>query len=205
MFCFQERMMKKALVIVAHPDDETIWMGGTILQKKEWDWKILSLCRANDKDRAPKFAKVCKLLNAKGIIANLDDEILEKLKISEIQKLIKEKIKNEKFDFIFTHGKNGEYGHIRHKEIHLAVKKMHKNKELKSEKLFFFSYISGKQSAPHDKNLKIPVANTKADLIVSLSAELLLEKRRIIEKIYEFKHPIFETLACGNLEAFDEI
>ena len=41
-------MEKEALVIVAHPDDETIWMGGTILKNKNWKWTILSLCRASD-------------------------------------------------------------------------------------------------------------------------------------------------------------
>ena len=45
---------KKALIIVAHPDDETIWMGGTILKYTELEWTIYSLCRASDKDREPK-------------------------------------------------------------------------------------------------------------------------------------------------------
>jgi hypothetical protein len=36
----------KAAIIVAHPDDETIWSGGLILKKPEWQWTVLSLCRA---------------------------------------------------------------------------------------------------------------------------------------------------------------
>ena len=30
----------RALVIVAHPDDELIWMGGYILKNKEWDFDV---------------------------------------------------------------------------------------------------------------------------------------------------------------------
>ena len=42
--------MKKANVIVAHPDDETIWMGGKIIHEKDFQWTILSLCRKDDLD-----------------------------------------------------------------------------------------------------------------------------------------------------------
>ena len=61
--------MKKASIVVAHPDDETIWMGGTILKNKYWDWTIISLCRKNDPDRMPKFKKVCAYYGAKAIWA----------------------------------------------------------------------------------------------------------------------------------------
>src|SRR3989344_6746174 len=109
-------MIKKALVIVAHPDDETIWMGSTILKNKDYDWTILSLCRKNDKDRFPKFMKVCSLYGANGIINNMDDESIMKLSISKVREKILEVLKNLEYDYIYTHGENGEYGHQRHIE-----------------------------------------------------------------------------------------
>ena len=66
--------MKKSsaiAVIVAHPDDETLWAGGTILMYPEWDWFVVTLCRANDPDRAPKFHRVLEILHAKGDMGNL--------------------------------------------------------------------------------------------------------------------------------------
>ena len=80
----------KALCIVAHPDDETIWMGGKILKEKDWDWTILSLCRGDDRDRMPKFKKVCRIYGAKAVISDLDDEKLNPLAVSEIINKIKE-------------------------------------------------------------------------------------------------------------------
>ena len=77
----------RALVIVAHPDDETIWMGGTILKNPKVNWTIFSLCRRSDRDRAPKFFKVCKIYKAKAIITDLDDE--DKLTIRQTIPVIK--------------------------------------------------------------------------------------------------------------------
>ena len=159
---------KSALCIVAHPDDETIWMGGTILKNSDWSWTILSLCRKNDTDRAPKFAKVCKKYNSLGIIADLDDEQLNPLQTRSVVEKIKEYLPDQKYDFIFTHGQNGEYGHVRHKETHRAVKWMIENNFLSCKKLFYFDYVDGKESAPHCSSLKIPVPNSKSNLVVSL-------------------------------------
>ncbi|MEK6819212.1 MAG: PIG-L family deacetylase [Nanoarchaeota archaeon] len=194
-------MKNKAVCIVAHPDDETIWMGGMILRNENWNWTIFSLCRGNDKDRAPKFKKVCDIYKAKSIITNLDDEILKPLKENEIKKLIQENLK-EDYDYIFTHGKNGEYGHIRHMEIHQTIKSLSKENFFKKAKINYFSYKSGKEKAPHDKILSIPIADKKAEILIVLNQEEYQTKRKIIEETYGFKHPIFETLSCGKMEAF---
>ena len=36
----------RAAVVVAHPDDETLWCGGYILTHPEFLWRIVTLCRA---------------------------------------------------------------------------------------------------------------------------------------------------------------
>ena len=64
---------KNIVVIVAHPDDETLWCGGTILLHPDCNWFVTCLCRKNDPDRALKFKKALIALNAKGIMGNLDD------------------------------------------------------------------------------------------------------------------------------------
>ena len=186
---------KRALVIVAHPDDETIWTGGTILKHPEIKWTIFSLCRASDIDRAPKFKRVCKLYGANSIIADLDDEgkLGDKEAIQEAEKYIIEKIGNKKFDYIFTHGQNGEYGHRGHKQVYKAVNNLIRKKLLIGKKIYYFNYRK-------DKGNIIPGNNS--DFIFNLTKEEFLEKKRIVSEIYGYLIDSIDVGYCTNPEAF---
>jgi len=181
-------MKAKALAIVAHPDDETIWMGNELLKRKELDWTIFSLCRASDKDRQPKFLRVCKFYGAEPIISDLEDDNLEPIAIEKIIEIISKHLKDNVYQLIFTHGDNGEYGHIRHKEVHLAVIKMIEIGALKAKKVFYFNYKkeNGKCIAARD------------GIYSELSSDDINEKKRIITELYGFSKGSFEEQTCGN-------
>lgn len=182
-----------ALCIVAHPDDETIWMGGTIRKNSDWGWTILSLCRRDDKDRAPRFRKVCKYLKATPIMENLDDETEGHIKQKEVTKKVLEALPKTNYDYIFTHGGNGEYGHARHIDVHKAIKKLIKLKHLSCNKLFFFSINNnnGKISSPKE-----------GDLVNKLSQSLFKQKIKIMQNLYGFDPKGIDISYCQQTEVF---
>ena len=107
---------KKCAVVVAHPDDETLWAGGTILMHPECEWTVVTLCRKSDPDRAPKFFRAIEKLNATGAMGDLDDGPEQRpLTSRQVQHEILQNLPSNRYDLIITHGLNGEYTrHLRH-------------------------------------------------------------------------------------------
>lgn len=114
---------KNIAVITAHPDDETLWCGGTVLINPDCNWFIASLSRKNDENRAPKFHEVLKIINARGVMGNLDDSTEQQpLPLKIVKDVIVDLLPSKNYDLIITHDPSGEYTrHRRHEEISRAV------------------------------------------------------------------------------------
>ncbi|MBI2028607.1 MAG: PIG-L family deacetylase [Candidatus Levybacteria bacterium] len=114
--------MIKAAIVVAHPDDEIIWVGGTLLVHKDWHWKIYIATHNKDDDRGKECINGINQLKGQGI-SNLEYEFLETMPdVQEYEKLNKTEIYGKLntldlagFNIIFTHNIDGEYGHGNHK------------------------------------------------------------------------------------------
>ncbi|PIT90152.1 hypothetical protein COU23_00125 [Candidatus Kuenenbacteria bacterium CG10_big_fil_rev_8_21_14_0_10_36_11] len=188
---------RRALIIVAHPDDETIWMGGTILQNLKTNWTIFSLCRCYDIDRYPKFLKVMRKYRAKAIITNLEDEGIMTLKqsVSLIKKLILKNLTAKKFDYLFIHNLNGEYGHERHIGVHLAVLELIREKKLMAKRKYFFCYKV-------NKSKKIFNDDRHASHYLNLTDPIWRQKKDIIHEIYGYSKMSFEYRSCLKKETY---
>jgi LmbE family N-acetylglucosaminyl deacetylase len=188
---------KSVAVIVAHPDDETLWAGGTILSHPAWQWFIICLCRASDNDRSPKFFKVLKILNSGGIMGDLDDgpEQLP-LDLIEVETTIMKLLPSNHFDLIITHNPNGEYTrHLRHEETGRTVIKLWKSKRITTSELWTFAY--------HDDNKKhLPVSIENANIYHVLSKQIWQKKYNIITETYGFGKNSFEAETTPKNESF---
>lgn len=195
---FDFKRQHTGLIIIAHPDDETIWLSGVIMLNPKINWTVLCLSRAADADRAPKFARVAKKLNFKFFQENLDD--LETLPFQKHVKLAKELIRKNigktEFDFIITHGTNGEYGHRDHKSIHEAVADLAARGVLKTKTVLFLHYKKPKKRIP------LLVPRNRPDLIVELPKEIYQEKINLMSNIYGFAPNGIDTSYCTKVEAF---
>lgn len=168
-------------------------MGGMILKNKEkWNTSIISLCRRDDPDRAPKFKKVCTLLKAKGSISDLEDEELKEVEMEEVCTRITTFAEKE-YDYIFTHGDNGEYGHKRHLDVNRAVNKMMKEKLISGKYLITFSY---------EKKDGFCYAKQNSDKFIILNKLETDLKKKLIRNLYGFSAGSFEDVCCTDREAF---
>ena len=187
----------EALVIVSHPDDETIWMGGTILRHPEINWTIVVLARRNDPDRYPRFVCAARSYHARGIISDLEDEgrLTLKESIPEIEWRLRRLVPAQRFDYIFTHGSEGEYGHPRHKGVHRVVKNLFRKRQRGASNLFFFAYT-------FDEKKKFCVPAPRADFSLLLSSKAFKTKQSVIRNLYGFSPRSFETQSSGRIETF---
>jgi LmbE family N-acetylglucosaminyl deacetylase len=184
-------------VIVAHPDDETLWTGGTMLIHPEAKWTVVALCRASDRDRSPKFFQALEKLGATGAIGDLNDGP-EQLPLAthEVQNAILELLASDRFDLIITHGPWGEYSrHIRHEETGKAVMALWNSGRLFSREIWRFAYDDG-----GGRNLPRPVQD--ADIRTRLPEEIWQKKYHIITEVYGFSPDSFEAKTTPREESF---
>jgi len=188
---------EKCAVIVAHPDDETLWVGGTILMHPESKWTVVTMCRGSDPDRAPRFSKALEALNAAGAMGDLDDGPEQTpLPSRDVQNAILELLPVGRFDLVITHGMWGEYTkHLRHEETGAAVLALWNSGRLPAKEVRRFAYEDGGGGY-------LPRAMQDADLRTKLTDEIWQRKHDIITGVYGFGPDSFEAKTTPREEAF---
>jgi len=186
-----------AFVIVAHPDDEVLWCGGVMLARRHWDWFVLSLCRASDVDRAPRFRRVLERLGARGAIADLDDGPDQTpLTLEMVQAAIRDHLPGRSADVILTHGPRGEYTrHRRHEETCRAVAQLWADGAIDAASLWMFAYEDGGRAY-------LPRVVSDASSVERLADRVWQTKYDLITGEYGFSPESWEARVTPRTEAF---
>lgn len=196
----EHREPLRVAVVVAHPDDESLWAGGLLLSHPEWNLFIVSLCRGLDPDRAPKFFKVLTQLKAQGKMGDLDDGPDQRpLPPKLVQDSVLALLPQCQYDLLLTHGPDGEYTrHRRHEEVSQAVMQLWQEGRLRTRKLWQFAYADGGGNhLPHPRH--------DASLNLPLPDELWVRKHQLITEIYGFDPASWEARTTPRTEAFDRL
>ena len=187
-------------VLVAHPDDETLWAGGTLLEHSNWSAFVVTACRQSDTDRAPKFFAVLAELGAAGKMADLDDgPEQEPLAEALVERTLLEALPARQFDRILTHSPLGEYTrHRRHEEVGRAVLRLWASGRLLAPELWLFAYEDSGRA-------HLPRAIAGAPIVRDLPEEVWQRKRRLITARYGFGDDSWEARVTPQREAFHRL
>ena len=192
--------IQSVAVIVAHPDDETLWTGGLILNNPSAQWFIVCLSRKSDTERAKKFDQALKDLGAEGVMGDLDDGPTQNPVANKVvEDLIMDLLPHRHYDLIITHNPSGEYTrHLRHEETSNAVMRLWNSGKIDAGELWAFAYEDGNKAY-------YPRPIQTAFICQKLWGDVWFKKYRIITETYGFATNSWEALTTPQSEAFQQI
>ena len=158
---------------------------------------MVTLCRASDPDRAPKFQKALQQFGAEGDMADLDDEPGQvPLPIEMVREAIAQLLAGASYSLILTHGPKGEYTrHRRHEECCRSVVELWRSGSIDTERLWLFAYEDGGR-------MYFPRVRVDADRRDMLPESVWLEKHRLITDVYGYGPLSWEARCTPHEEGF---
>ena len=139
----------KKLMIVAHPDDETLWGGANLFKDRYF---VVCLTNGYNLARTNNYKELLKFTNNSGIILNypdLQDNIRDDWTgvRTGILKDLSKLLSYQYWDKIVTHGPDGTTGHIHHKNTCKYVTEIVK-KYNEYNNLYYFGKFYSKKKLP---------------------------------------------------------
>lgn len=130
------------LMIVAHPDDETLWGGAHI---SDGGYLVVCITNGNNATRAAEFQSVMQASGNAGLILSYPDKVAGKRDDwthvrKQIQTDLEKVMTYQPWTDIVTHNAKGEYGHIHHKMTHQIVAALYDANQLQEPLYVFGKY-----------------------------------------------------------------
>ena len=183
------------VMIVAHPDDETLWGGAHLIKERYF---VVCLTNGYNLDRANDYREILKFTKNNGIILNhpdLQDNIIDDW--SEfgigIKKDLSKIIKYKFWETIVTHGPDGTTGHIHHKKICEYITKITKECNIYKNLYYFGTFFAKNKMPKYLSKISDEELEYKKKLVV-----IYKSKRDIIYKEYFHMLPYENWILASN-------
>ena len=191
LFRFHDWNNVERLMIVAHPDDETLWGSEELLKNK---YLVVCITCGTNKKREKEIEAALKISKDRLIVLDKPDKVRGKRSDwkhykKQIEYELKYVIKKKKWNTIVTHNPEGEYGHIHHKITNNIVTKVY-NKEKIGKLKYFGKYYSKKRINQNKFAREIPedIYDMKIEMIDSYKSQAFIKNR--FNQMYKYENLI---------------
>jgi len=135
-----------SLMIVAHPDDESLWGGGEIIDE---DYFVVCVTGGRNKKRSRELAGVMERTGSEFLIMKYRDTwgVNWGLPPKALQDDLATIIADRNWKKIVTHNQRGEYGHPHHKFISNLVTGICRTQGVQDRLCYFGDYYTRKRLA----------------------------------------------------------
>lgn len=191
LFRFHDWNNVESLMIVAHPDDETLWGSEELLKNK---YLVICITCGTNKKREKEIEAALKISKDRLIVLDKPDKVKGKRSDwkhykKQIEYELKYVIKKKNWNTIVTHNPEGEYGHIHHKITNNIVTKVY-NKEPIGKLKYFGKYFSKKRINQNKNAREIPedIYDMKIEMIDSYKSQAFIKNR--FNQMYKYENLI---------------
>ena len=191
LFRFHDWNSVESLMIVAHPDDETLWGSEELLKNK---YLVVCITCGTNKKREKEIEAALKISKDRLIVLDKPDKVRGKRSDwkhykKQIEYELKYVVKKKKWNTIVTHNPEGEYGHIHHKITNNIVTKVY-NKEKNGKLKYFGKYFSKKRINQNKFAREIPedIYDMKIEMIDSYKSQAFIKNR--FNQMYKYENLI---------------
>jgi LmbE family N-acetylglucosaminyl deacetylase len=132
----------KKLMVVAHPDDESLFGGAQLLQG---GWMVVCVTNGYNAIRRAEFEQVMHITNSEFQIWNYCDYDGYKTRLDNLDLLRQDLVTitgSQSWHRILTHNQHGEYGHLHHIQVHYLME------EVVGKSLWTFNFSQSRLLTP---------------------------------------------------------
>lgn len=137
----------KKLMIVAHPDDETLWGGAHLL---DGGYLIVCMTHGTDKVRSGELRAVAEASGNRCLVLCYPDKTLGRrddwsMVKKQMEQDISVLLECQDWELVVTHNQKGEYGHVHHQMTHNMVVSAYEKEHLTVPLYCFGTYYSAER------------------------------------------------------------